>query len=270
MDEIEKADERARVRQRRDSEDLQAELAGANTGRPRFLTQEQIDDNRDPSRSSAAKDAAFWEWVRSAEYAARTQALSKNLNDALIATDKALIENAKKIREAEERLEDVRRRAQRLDDGRLVYRARDGRVFTDDDRQLPSHEAARVPRVPGTSTWEKRKAAKDEYQDSLKERKVLTRYREKIVKYRDRLKSDEPLSPQELESMENDVKDAPATARSYLQQDSRTASASRAYTDGAIEGPSVSNAFQRATEGTYPARQVTQSAPTVPRGPAPS
>lgn len=262
-------EEIARGRRVRNFNDLQAELGGANNGRMlRFLTAEEA-ANRPGSKEKAEQDEAFWAWVHSADYAARTQALSKNLNDALTATDKALVENARKIREAEERLEDVRRRAQRLEDGRLVYRAKDGSVFTDDDQQLPAHEAARVPHKPSAPSYEKKLEVNNEYKRSIRERDDLTRFREKVVKHQGRMKSDEPLSPEELEGMENDVKNAPVAALSHLQ-DGRTASASRAYTDGAIEGPSVGIAFQNAVEGTAPAQQTVQPEPIIPRGPAPT
>ncbi|MBE0613802.1 MAG: hypothetical protein IH604_09075 [Burkholderiales bacterium] len=262
-------EEIVRSRRMRDFNDLQAELSGTNAGRMRrFLTPEEA-ARRPGSKEKSERDESFWAWVHSAEYAARTQALSKNLSNALTATDKALVENAKKIREAEERLEDVRRRAQRLEDGRLVYRARDGSVFTDDDRQLPADEAARVPYDPNAATREEKLAAANEYERSTKAREELTRYQEKIVKHQDRMKSDEPFSQKELESMENDVKNAPASVRPHMR-DNRTTSASRAYMEGEIKGPNVSSAFQNAAEGAAPARQTDQPEPIVPRGPAPT
>ncbi|MBE0626427.1 MAG: hypothetical protein IH606_16625 [Burkholderiales bacterium] len=262
-------EEIARSRRVRNFNDLQAELSGANNGRTlRFLTAEEA-ANRPGSKEKAERDDAFWAWVHSAEYATRTQALSKNLSDALTATDKALVENARKVREAEERLEDIRRRAQRLEDGRLVYRAKDGRVFTDDDQQLPAHEAARVPHKPSAPSYEKKLEVNNEYKRSIRERDDLTRFREKLVKHQDRMKSHEPLSPEELEGMENDVKNAPAAVQPHMR-DNRTVSASRAYMEGEIKGPNVSTAFQNAVEGTTPAQQTVQPEPVIPRGPAPT
>lgn len=202
-------DENARAvgatNRQRDLDDFNNEIAGRETGRQRRFV--PLGQGPDGERARRARDDEI-DLFRNAAFALglRLQQFSERVGELDRASLKALRAAEQRLRDSEERLADVRARAVRDDQGRLVYKTADGRQgFYDDGHEMSAEAIGRAHWRDDAPVWEERRKADDARERAAEDVDAIGAYRDRLHTARERLGSQTPISETELSELEADV-----------------------------------------------------------------
>lgn len=198
----------AQQERQRNFDDLQREISGITAGKtPKFLTRAEIEKIRQRLRKGETDDEH--------EYRLKCIAVIRDqMRHYFEAIDRALVQNAERIRLANEHLKAIQAAAMRDKEGRAVYRTEDRKhAFYEDGTQLTQDEMAAIHWSPTAPTWEQRKQAGDRLADALKTQDEISSYKER-VQYYDVFCDD--LSPDELRDIERDMLAMPPSVRDWF------------------------------------------------------
>ena len=205
------SEELAAARRREvDFTDLQNEIAGRETGRAkRFLTGGTAEATRN-AKKNAGKDielSALDLLMRDPEYAA----LYKETKDLLItaeqAAERALESLENQITELRGSLVEMRERANKLPDGRLVFKDEQGRVWTEDGQRVEGMALEQI-------VWKEGAPSREEFQakeaDLAAAEAHATRIRvyqvEVLAKARERLHDERnPPAKEEVKQLQSEM-----------------------------------------------------------------
>ncbi len=152
------------------------------------------------------QEEEFWDFVSSAlATASEIEAFTYRLDQYDEATIKALQENQLQLDEVRERLEGILGNAYVHEDGRRVFKTRDGqRVFDEYGQQLSPEEIS-PDEIPDIHPyWEVFKAEKDSEDKLIQEREKILEYQKKLDDAREHL-DDEDLTKKELDDFGKDL-----------------------------------------------------------------
>lgn len=202
------------ARQRKNFDDLMLELSGISGRTPRFLTEAQIEKMREAAGLVSHETTAKRAWREYLEFCGLAQRQLYAVNRAI---GKALVKSERRVLEAQEALDDIRRRATVDDKGRKVYRTEDRqRGFTDDGQELTREEVRSIRWDETAPTWEQRVSAGERLREAQEEHETILRAKERADYYSDRMESGDILSRHELEAIHEDLNAMPAAVRAEM------------------------------------------------------
>ena len=257
------ASERQRARWERDNDDLNREMSGVQGNRIKRFSGETTEFRSGTGKKDQATDD-FTDFVLS-----DLQRIEQ-IRHEIDLLDRASLEA---LREAEERLEMIRRAANRATDGRRVYETEDGRYIYDKD----GNEVARDKIDP--AKWNSNGPTWERYVSDKREVKETKDFRTKLREQKARLEDDP--SADELNDIEAELdalkRNMPAGVRAHHNRlavqdpNPRTASAAASYAGraGFEKAPRLDIAFSASAKGIAPpdaAPDPDSTAPAVPRG----
>ena len=160
------------------------------------------------SRADASVAAALMRLVSDAQRSEFSQTLSSYEE----ATVEALMENGRQLENARARLNTIVDDAYRLDNGRAVFKTRDGLMVVDEDgAEVGDDEITPEQILDHHPRWETYRDHIDERDRLLDERQDLLEFQHKLDDARDRL-DDENLTTDELDALGNELEQAMPTA----------------------------------------------------------
>jgi hypothetical protein len=192
-----------------DHRDFNDELAGRDTGRAR-----RFFSRGERQNAAAARDHDGWkDFVRQQEL----QLFRDQASLLSAASLEALRVAVRRMEEAQRQLDEIRERAVRDKQGHLVYRTADGqRAFDEDARELTAAEIARIDWRAGAPTWEQHEQAMQASLDAATEVDDIRAYRENVVEAQERLDMGIPISQKELDALDAQLQNMPASVRDRL------------------------------------------------------
>lgn len=208
----------------------------------------------DSPRKVRADGFADFVTFLSAEEQRRQQQIQQ-LGQRLDALDRASLEA---LREAEERLEGVRRNASRATDGRLVFEDEDGTFRDEQGNAVDAEQVDDTTRTADASSWR-------EFKDAQREMDEAAAFHQRVEEQRERLGADPDSDERaaiarEIDELEQNM---PASvARAYRPPapgafspteetaSARSTSAAKSYDTERPEGPGVQQPFARAVTDT--------------------
>jgi hypothetical protein len=209
------ADIAAMARRARDFNDLMLELSGAGGRIPRFLTKEQIEKIREAAGLSVSHETFAEKMVR--HYLELVAQVRRQLYSVNRAIGKALKKSERRVLEAREALDDIRRRATVDDRGRKVFRTEDRqRGFAEDGQQLTREEFRSIRWDETAPTWEQYVKADQRLREAEEEREDILRAKERFDYYSGRMKSGDILSRDELDTIHQDLNAMPYAVRAEM------------------------------------------------------
>lgn len=173
-------DENEAVKRRRDLDDYQNELVGAETGRMRrfFTNEEQTPEGRRKKRDAEIAQSQLDLMLQDPAYRAKFTQTMDALRQAEHRTETALSRIEQTIHEEKQALQDMRDRAARLPDGTLVFQDRNGTVRRADGRVVEDHLAE-------TILWTGNEPEFKAYQAQIQKLENLDHSQREVIKYRD-------------------------------------------------------------------------------------
>ena len=196
----------------RELADLNNEAAGRETGRiRRFL------HDRDPQTTQAKKDenerrlSALMRLLQDPDYRAAYDAAWLAFEEAQIAVDDALLDNAEAIERLTAYTDEMDARAHKLGI-EAVFQDETGRFFRVDGTALSDEETARVERSADAPSFEARRQAGDALEAAQARRAHILEIQATILDpARERLQDeDNPMSQEELRDLEATMKAVPS------------------------------------------------------------
>ena len=195
-------------RAERDRIDLNDEIAGRDTGRiKRFLSQAFSLYGESKEHKEARKFQSMLELLLTQDphYAALYEKVTKKLEKAKQAIDRALIEVNQRLDESVRMLQMLRASAATLDDGTRVFKSeRDGQVYTEDGQRLSDAETDEIVFPDNAPSWEDYQAAQEAYETAQQQKADIEAYQRDVLDpITERLQDeDNPPSMEELEGFE--------------------------------------------------------------------
>ncbi len=203
-------------RQRKNFDDLMLELSGMSGRTPRFLTQDQIEKIREAAGLVSHETIAERAYREYLEFCGQVQRQLYAVNRAI---EKALIKSERRVLEAQEALDDIRRRATVDEKGRKVYRTEDRqRGFTDEGLELSKEEVNAIHWGENAPTWEERVSAGQRLKQAQEEHETILRAKERADYYSDRMASGDVLSRDELNTIHEDLNAMPQAVRAEMPE----------------------------------------------------
>lgn len=202
--------------------DQQRELSGAGGAKEtRFFDEGGTPRSRqDKERKERAKNQELnrlLELINSdPAYAAARQEFGDFLRDVEQATEAALLEAQTAYQQAKAALDDVMDNANRLPDGRAVFRDANGNVFTADGHRVSEEDAASIVWQDGAPSYEDYLAARREADKARERFEDIERYRHDVLgPARHRFDDeDDPMMPDEFDKHRKRIEtEMPATVR---------------------------------------------------------
>lgn len=217
MQDPEEAERRAREAKRQaaqDEFDLNAELTDTEERRPsRFLAEAQT------ASAKRKRELHREERVAATLIHAGLQRFSARLAELERASILALRDAEKRVEDAERSLDDIRRRAMRDAEGRLVYGTADRTsAFYDDGREVPAAERELLPWSREAPTWNDRLSAAHEIVTASQERDAIAEYRDRLDTLRERAANENMMTSDELNSLVQDTERMPARVAAHLNE----------------------------------------------------
>lgn len=203
-DEIDRADERARLRRITDFNDLQNENAGLDTGkRLRFTSL------ADTPQARGDSDRRRWLYLAATlTLEQRQQQIADYLADLDRASLRALQAAEHRATEAQERLLETQRRASVTAGGRRFYVTADGRhAYFEDRTELTAEQLAMARIESSDAKWETFEQWSETTKATSHELSVIRAHRERILDARDRVAKGEALSAEDIDRLEVDLAD---------------------------------------------------------------
>ncbi|MCG8604358.1 hypothetical protein MJD09_05080 [bacterium] len=209
-------------RTERDRIDLQSELAGLETGRPKRFLSPELRKALSPEERRRERDrmsALYALLQRDPEYAALYEHVSDLLDNASHAAAMALADANASIDQTASDLNDVMEGASTLPDGTKVFRSADGKAYTEDGHQLTDDEKATVTWKVGAPGYEELLAKKQAHRKALEEREAILRYQREVLDPARRRMDDPDNRPskEDLEKIGDGIKkDMPSSIQRHL------------------------------------------------------
>ena len=187
-------------------EDYNNEIAGRDTGRiKRFLSQEARDHLEDGKNGKTQEKLSLLDILLMTDpvYARLYCDVMDRIEEIDQAISKALAQSEQRIDSIEENLADIKGRAQRLADGTLIYRSRDGTVFSDDGTIVSQKELGDVRWEDSDPSWEERCAAGEALDSAYRKKEEIEEYRDGTLQHaKDRMNDrDNPPDKDELQDI---------------------------------------------------------------------
>ena len=248
-------------RTERDRIDLNDEIAGRDTGRiKRFLSQTFSLYGETKEQQAERQFRTLLDLLLSQDphYAALYEKVSKKLEKAKQAVDRALLEVNQRLEDSLRTLQMLSASAASLDDGTKVFKSeRDGQVYTEDGQRLSDAEADGIVFSDNAPSWEDYQTAQDAYATAQQQKADLEAYqREVLAPITERMQDEEnPPSMEELEEFEERLEsERPAILNIKLANSDvavgNGASVSAAHDmgeDSSLEVPDLAGAFDQAS-----------------------
>lgn len=195
---------------KQDLDDLNNEIAGRETGRiKRFLSQEARDYIEDGKKGKKQEKLSLLDILLMTDpvYAQLYSDVMEKIEEIDKAIKKALTRIEQRIAFLEENLADIRTRAQRLDDGTLIYRSQNGAVYTDDGVPVSKSELGAVRWKTSDPSWEKRREAGEALDSTYKKKEEIEEYRDGALQHaKDRMNDrDNPPGKDELQKIRDEL-----------------------------------------------------------------
>ena len=193
-----------------DLDDYNNEIAGRDTGRiKRFLSQEARDYIEDGKKGKKQDKLSLLDVLLLTDpvYARLYTDIMDKIEKIDQAISKALAISEQRIMYLETDLADIRRRAQRLEDGTLVYRSKDGVVFSDDGIPVSQNELDGVRWETSDPSWEERREVGEAIDSAYKKKEEIEEYRDGTLQHaKDRMNDrDNPPDKDELQNISDEL-----------------------------------------------------------------
>lgn len=195
----------------RDQIDYNNEIAGRETGRAkRFLTSSRDDDPDSQKKKDERHFNALMRLLQDPNYARLYREAANVITDAEDAVTRALRKLSDKGEEVAQRIKALKDAAAELPDGRKVFRSKDGRLLTEDGKDVSDQRGHVKGSLDSAPSWEEFQRAKETLEDIERRKRELEHYqREVLDPYKQRLSDpDDPPSKDELEEMMHKAKAA--------------------------------------------------------------
>ena len=229
-------------RQQAATERHQLEMVRAN---------DRFDDERKKHKERERQEQEEREWLErlTEAPAAQIAAFRETLDEYDTATVRALMVNQKALDEVHDRRDAMEAAANRLPDGRLVFKTEDGkRVFDKDGVQL-SHDVVHPDAVPDAAPrWETYKGNRETERALLYDRDKLHAYQHRLDETREAIDHGH-ISADALEKMDIDLrKSMPDTVKAQLQGTSAPEPVAELH-----DAPNLARTIKPSTAGQVPA-----------------
>lgn len=174
----------------------------------------------------------------------------RRLNERLDDLDR---QSLQALREAEQRLEEVKENANRTKDGRLAFEAEDGTIRDQYGEEISPEEI-------DMSTWDSDAPDLERYTEAVEKHAEAEEFRDKVLQQKARL-ADAELSDEELDDLEGEIAaleasgpDAPQGVRALEDTQARSTSAAKDYVDTSRvnTGVTLDEPFSKAAAGREP------------------
>ena len=178
------------------------------------------------------------------------------LNERLNELDGASLEA---LRTADERLEEIRRTANRTRDGRLAFEDRDGKIRDENGKEIGREQIDQAQ-------WKSEAPRYEIFREAMDQHREAREYREKVLEQKARL--DGELSDKDLDDLEKQITELEAARPATEQQAAapRTTSAAKTYDADAAsnESATLRDPFAgAATGGTVPVKEQPMPMPAA-------
>jgi len=201
----------------RDIIDYNNESAGRETGRARrFFSSDGSDAEISEQKKDERRFSALMRLLQDPEYMRLYGDAVKAVGDAEDAAARAMRKLAREGEVARDRIDGLRDAAAKLPDGRKVFCAADGRIYTEDGQDVSEQKDSVRGLSAGSPTWEEFKRAKEALVDIVRRRREVEDYlRDVVDPAKARLSDpDHPPSDDELKDILNRLKtNQPADVR---------------------------------------------------------
>ncbi|WP_152610683.1 hypothetical protein [Ruegeria sp. ANG-R] len=200
-------------RKAQDFDDLQNEIAGRDNGRAaRFFKSDKAGGRLGKSRDAGHDEALTLLQqllMDDPEYAALYNETFELLADAESATEIALEKANQRLSQEIEAFNETLDSAARLDDGRVVFRDAQGRVWTSAHEQLTDIDADAVDWPHGASSYEEFKRQSEAVDTAQKNVDAILHYQVNVLgAARDRMSdADDPPSKEELQDIQDAIRE---------------------------------------------------------------
>lgn len=193
-------------------DDYNNEIAGRDTGRiKRFLSQEARDHLEGGKKDKSQEKLSLLDILLMTDpvYAQLYSDVMEKIEKIDQAVSKALANSEKRIDTLKENLADIRGRAERLADGTLVYRSKDGAVFSDDGILISQQEMVDVEWKSSNPSWEERREAGEALDSAYKKKEEIEEYRDGALQHaKDRMNDREnPPDKDEMKDLYDSITD---------------------------------------------------------------
>mgnify|MGYP003110459088 CR=1 FL=1 len=230
---------------RTDFIDQQRELSSAGGSKaPRFFDNDGHPRSRQEKerklRASAREFTRLMDLINSdLAYAAARQEFGTFLSDVEQATETALAKARKANDQAQDGLQSILDSANRLPDGRAVFRDANGNVYTEDGEQVSAEDAASIVWKDAAPSYEDYQAARTKAEEARQQLEDVERYQRDVLgPARDRF--DDEDNPMTLDEFEQHKKRIEEEMPDIVAQEMPSHSASvKPETIGAITKPSL-------------------------------
>lgn len=222
--------QRARAREQ-DERDLYDAAAGRETGRirkPNFQDRKQEAETRRKQREQSAVLTALARMLADPVYAARYESFGIKLREAEAQAEQALAAVEAELVDARNDLQHIEESANRLPDGRLVFRSEDGRIVDADGQVIGEDEAATILWNENAQSYEQYLEVRRRAEEVQARVEAIRRYMIEVLGYaRDRWEDENnPITEEEMDELEDLIRaqkpewlaEAPSPAEDVAQQ----------------------------------------------------
>lgn len=191
-------------------DDYNNEIAGRDTGRiKRFLSQEARNQIKDGKKDKTQEKLSLLDILLMTDpvYARLYSDVMNKIEEIDRAIDKALARIEQRIDYLEEKLSDIQKRAQKLEDGTLIYRSQNGTVFTDDGIVVSQAMLGNVRWKASDPSWEERHETGDNLDSTYKKKEEIEEYRDGALQHaKNRINDrDNPPDKDELQNIRDEL-----------------------------------------------------------------
>lgn len=178
-------------------EDLNRELSGANNAKiTRFFDEASLSGGKAEDKEAKARRAFLTQLeylMQDQNYRKARQEFGDYLQGVEQATETVLKDALRDYGLSEEHLEDICKNANRLPDGRMVFRDENGQVVSGDGREVSADDAASIVWQDGAPSYEDYQAAKRNAETSRQTLEEIEGYQRDVLgPARDRFDSEDP------------------------------------------------------------------------------
>jgi len=200
---------------KRDQIDLNHEISDEPTGRiQRFLSENSHDIYGGESEKKKAerryRSMLQMLLAEDAQYAALYSQVTKNLDQAYQAVDRALINIGQRLEDSDRKLQLLRENTAEMEDGTKIFLSNEGSIFTEDGKRLSDEEAQKYSHLDNLQSWDENLVEKLKRETLLRARQGFEEYKGNTLDNIDRRIKDEdnPVLKDELEYLNEQIKSA--------------------------------------------------------------
>ena len=212
--------------QKQNIDDYNNEMAGRDTGRiKRFLSKEARDYLDDKKEQKSRDKLSLLDILLLTDpvYAQLYSDVMDRIKKIDQAISKALTLTEQRIDNLEANLADIRKRAQRLEDGTLIYRSQNGKVYTEDGVVVSPEKLDDVKWKASDPSWEERRDAGKALKSAHEQKEEIVEYRDTTLQHaKDRMNDKDNLPDKdELQDLFDNLKTAlPDTVEANMDESS--------------------------------------------------